>query len=223
MAKDKQSFVLYSDLLYTVEKLIQRDRERGTNESGELFYHILQYVNDLSPDPISDMVDISFEPIKRQLKRDLIKYEKKKEQWSNAGKASAESRKKKKEQNPTDVDNRSTDSTVSVNDSVTVTVNDTVINKISFVDFWDIYDKKVGDREKIEKKWDSLSLKIQEEIMKYIPVYVQSQPDKKFRKNPQTFLNNKSWKDEIIEESTREDRAKGSGKNRIGTDFSESL
>jgi hypothetical protein len=34
--------------------------------------------------------------------------------------------------------------------------------------------------------------------MDYIPKYKIAQPDKKFRKDPQTFLNNKSWLDEII-------------------------
>ena len=34
--------------------------------------------------------------------------------------------------------------------------------------------------------------------MNYIELYKQSQPDKQFRKNPETFLNNKSWNDEII-------------------------
>jgi hypothetical protein len=34
--------------------------------------------------------------------------------------------------------------------------------------------------------------------MRYIPNYKICQPDKKFRKDPQTFLNNKSWNDELI-------------------------
>lgn len=68
---------------------------------------------------------------------------------------------------------------------------------VSFDSFWDSYDKKVG-RPKCEKKWEALSQKEKIEAMRYIPEYVKSQPDKKFRKNPETFLNQKSWNDEII-------------------------
>lgn len=68
MAKDKKSFLLYADLIHTVDKL-------PNDKAGELFKHILNYVND--KDPISDdlIINISFEPIKQQLKRDLLKYD----------------------------------------------------------------------------------------------------------------------------------------------------
>ena len=71
--------------------------------------------------------------------------------------------------------------------------------KIDFEVFWDDYEKKIGDREKLKKKWDSLKIEDQKQILDYIPKYKISQPDKQYRKNPETFLNNKSWKDEIIE------------------------
>ena len=85
-------------------------------------------------------------------------------------------------------------------------INDIVVfkeeNKIeiwpTFDDFWDDYDKKVGSKEKIKKKWSKLSQSVKEEIMEYIPNYKIAQPDKKFRKNPETFLNNNGWEDELI-------------------------
>jgi hypothetical protein len=52
--------------------------------------------------------------------------------------------------------------------------------------------------EELKKKWDKLPLDVQNKILEYIPQYIESQPDKKFRKNPQTFLNQKSWEDELI-------------------------
>jgi len=70
---------------------------------------------------------------------------------------------------------------------------------ISFEKFWDLYDKKVGKKEKIEKKWIGLSDNIRQQIIDNIPVYKDSQPDKRFRKNPETYLNNDSWDDEIIQ------------------------
>ncbi len=69
----------------------------------------------------------------------------------------------------------------------------------SFENFWDDYDKKVGDKTKIVKLWSKISDGDKLKIREYIPRYKKAQPDKRFRKNPQTFLNNKSWNDEIIE------------------------
>jgi len=70
---------------------------------------------------------------------------------------------------------------------------------IAFADFWNLYDKKRGDTDKIEKKWNALSDKDRQLAMNYIPGYVKSEPNKRFRKDPTTFLNNKSWNDEILE------------------------
>lgn len=76
-----------------------------------------------------------------------------------------------------------------------------ILDPYPFMDFWDKYDKKRGDREKIEKIWDKLSVEDRQSIMEYIPLYITSQPDKKYRKDPQTFLNNKSWNDELINQN----------------------
>lgn len=67
-----------------------------------------------------------------------------------------------------------------------------------FDGFWNLYDKKRGDKTKIEKKWDKLTEEVKKEIMEYIPKYKQAQPDKQYRKDPTTFLNNRGWKDELI-------------------------
>jgi hypothetical protein len=69
---------------------------------------------------------------------------------------------------------------------------------IKFDVFWNLYDKKRGDKIKIEKKWNKLKNDERTAIIEYIPKYKESQPDKQFRKDPDTFLNNKSWNDEII-------------------------
>ena len=69
-----------------------------------------------------------------------------------------------------------------------------------FSEFWDDYDKKVGERSKLEKKWENVSNHDRETIKNYLPKYKASEPDKKYRKNPETFLNNKSWNDEIIQQ-----------------------
>jgi hypothetical protein len=68
MAKEKNSFLLYCDIIHTVEKL-------DDVQAGKLFKHLLKYVNDQDPTPENPLVEIAFEPIKQSLKRDLIKYE----------------------------------------------------------------------------------------------------------------------------------------------------
>ncbi len=75
MASDKTSFILYSDLISVVKKIVLKDREDNTNNSGELFLHILEYVNDNEPIPVNFIVEMVFEPIKLTLKRDLKKFE----------------------------------------------------------------------------------------------------------------------------------------------------
>jgi hypothetical protein len=71
-----------------------------------------------------------------------------------------------------------------------------------FDTFWNTYNKKVG-REKCLKLWAKLSAKDKAECLSYIPLYVKAQPDKQYRKNPETFLRNKSWHDEIINRTTK--------------------
>jgi hypothetical protein len=68
MAENKKSFILYADLINIVSKLPKE-------KAGELFLHILEYVNDL--DPVTDdlLLQIAFEPVKLSLKRDLKRYE----------------------------------------------------------------------------------------------------------------------------------------------------
>ena len=68
---------------------------------------------------------------------------------------------------------------------------------VGFDLFWNAYDKKVG-RPKCEKLWSKLTKKEMEACLDYIPLYKQAQPDKQYRKNPETFLRNKSWNDELI-------------------------
>ena len=128
MAEGKKSFVLYCDLMHTVNKM-------PIEKAGELFKHILSYVNDENPVTDDLIIELTFEPIKQQLKRDLKKYETKRIQWSEAGKRSAEVRKdKKKQRTLTNVKQRSTDLTVSVNDSVNDNV--THYNERIFLENW---------------------------------------------------------------------------------------
>lgn len=78
MAKDKKSFILYSDLLDKIEMLTIEER-------GVLFTHLLEYVNDLEPVLTDRLLLTAWKPIELELKRDLKKYEVAKENKANGG------------------------------------------------------------------------------------------------------------------------------------------
>jgi hypothetical protein len=68
MAQNKKSVLLYCDIIHTIEQLDDVD-------AGILFKHYLRYINDQNPEPPSKLIQIVFEPIKQNLKRDLKKWE----------------------------------------------------------------------------------------------------------------------------------------------------
>jgi len=86
-------------------------------------------------------------------------------------------------------------------ETITITKTEVEIYP-SFEDFWDLYDKKTGNKTLIKPKFDKLPQKVKEEILNYLPAYIESTPDKAYRKNPQTFLNNKAWEDELIKHNS---------------------
>ena len=81
-------------------------------------------------------------------------------------------------------------------------VNNSKVNKntvnIEFEKFWNLYNYKVGSKNKVLKKWESLTDLDRGMIMEHLPHYVKSTPDKQFRKHPATYLNNQAWFDEIV-------------------------
>lgn len=72
-----------------------------------------------------------------------------------------------------------------------------------FEEWWNLYKKKRG-KEKCQKKWKKLSVSEKLACIKATPAYVESTPDITYRKDPYTYLNNKSWQDEIYFRQTRE-------------------
>lgn len=85
MAKDKKSFILYVDQKDLFNKL-------PDEIAGKLIKHIYAYVSDENPESEDLIVNIAFEPIKQQLKRDLKLFEEKRVKRSEAGLAGATKR-----------------------------------------------------------------------------------------------------------------------------------
>lgn len=83
-----------------------------------------------------------------------------------------------------------------VNDTVNEHENGAAKN-IVFSVFWDLYDKKVGSKDKCEKKWNKLSDQERQKIIDTLPAFLNSIKDKQFQPYPETYLNGKRWNDEI--------------------------
>ena len=148
MAEDNDGFILYADQKELFEQL-------PNEKAGELIKHIFKYVNDENPISEDLLINLAFTPIKQQLKRDLKKYESKKENLSNSG---IEGNLKRWN---IDLYNKYKDGEISLNDAVeiakgrkvsppdilpsppianiavndTVNVKDTVINNKNNIDF----------------------------------------------------------------------------------------
>jgi len=92
MAQGKKSFVLYSELYETVDKL-------PDEIAGKVFKTILEYVNDKDPQPQDLIVQVVFEPVRQHLKRHLKDWEqiklKRTVNGQKGGLKSGESRKSK--------------------------------------------------------------------------------------------------------------------------------
>jgi len=77
----------------------------------------------------------------------------------------------------------------------------------AFDRFWDLYDKKVG-RVKCKKLFNNLSENDWNKIFETLPTYIQATPDKQYRKNPETYLRNRAWEDELYVKEQKEETLK---------------
>jgi DNA-binding transcriptional MerR regulator len=80
------------------------------------------------------------------------------------------------------------------NKQLTTNKNDKNEKEVLFNDFWKIYDKQV-DRKKCLEKFLKLKNEEIKLIFENLPNYILNTPDKQFRKNPATWINNKCWND----------------------------
>ncbi len=134
MADNKKSFLIYCDIIHTVDHLTDE-------EKGKLFQHLLEYVNDMNPTLKDRLLLIAWKPIELQLKRDLKKYESICERNSKNGAKGGRPSKPKKPNglngNPKKPKKADTD-----NDTDTDIDNDTVNDKDINIK---VYSKEVND------------------------------------------------------------------------------
>ena len=213
--ENKKSFLVYSDWKDTFDIL-------PDEIAGKLIKHLFAYVND--ENPVSDelIINAVFEPIKATLKRDLLKWEIKTNEKSYNGRLGnlkryypdiyeqvknelitlekGEELAKVRKYSLGDIVPSLPIANLADSDSVSDSVSDSdnkINNKISFDTFWDLYGKKQGSKTKAEKKWNKLSIQVQEKIIKTLPSFKKSISDFKFLPFPETYLNNERWNDEL--------------------------
>lgn len=122
MAENKKSFILYSDQVSLFNQL-------PDEIAGKLIKHIFAYVNDENPTTSDLLLNVAFEPIKLQLKRDLKQWESERLTRSAAGKKGMQNRWHNKDNTDNNVitkDNTVIKTITNITDNVTVNVNDTV-------------------------------------------------------------------------------------------------
>lgn len=137
MAKDKKSFILYVDQKDLWNKL-------PDDIAGKLIKHIYSYVSDENPSSDDLMIEIAFEPIKQQLKRDLKLFEEKRVKRSEAGLAGANKRWQEMAN-----DSKRISSIAKIADNVNVNVNDNVIYNIDYQALLDFVNKSFGRNFKV--------------------------------------------------------------------------
>lgn len=140
MAEGKKSVLLYCDLIHTIEKM-------DDETAGKFFKHYLRYINDLNPVAENIIIDLTFEPVKQNLKRDLSKWESRADNSRNNGKLGG--RPKKEETQKTQQVISKPKKPVKVTVNVTDNVNVTDKNIFSFRKSLCVY----GFDEKLIDEW----------------------------------------------------------------------
>lgn len=69
---------------------------------------------------------------------------------------------------------------------------------ISFDVFWDLYDKKVGNKKLCIQRWNKLTDDERQKIVDTLPQFKASIRDVQFLPYPEKYLNQQRWNDEII-------------------------
>lgn len=166
MAEGKKTFIFYSDWINMVKEMPDTD-------AGQLLKHILGYVNDENPQTDNVLVKMAFGHMKPLIKDDLIKWEKRLNQYSEMGKKSADKRAKDK-LNPTYVEPTLTkdEPTPTVNVNVNVNENDNVNVNDSVTVLKDLKGKKIKEKQQKEKSFSPEVENCFTECLKFFPEHL---------------------------------------------------
>lgn len=187
---DKKSFIVYNDWRNTFDKM-------PDEAAGKLVKALFAFANG---DDVSDLdwsIAAPLEQYKSIIVRDAERWANQIEQRVLAGKKSAEARAAKSNGRSTVVQSRVRNPTVNVNVNVNDNKKDNTFSRQRLLDeFWDSYDKKVG-KIAFEREWNKLSEDDMILAISKAKIYAKAN-EKKFRKDPERYIRNRSWEDEIV-------------------------
>ena len=206
--KEGASIILHLDCLSALDCLTDE-------QAGLLFKGLLRYANTGEPLSSSDSaLQAVFALFRAQIDRDTKKYEEK------CRKNRANACKRYSSKNDGNQDNvvaynrmpPQADTSISKsnpnNNSKDDDIADAIIineeTDLSFETIWGMYGKPIGKKEFIEPLWDALSIEDKEAIFSYIPLYVKSTPDTKYRKNFNNFLLERYWESHPLTQNNHE-------------------
>ena len=212
----KKSFVLFADYMTAVSVLTDE-------QAGRLFKQIYAYVNDLEVSKSQDpAIAAMFEMFRTQIDRETEKWAEKcrrNKEYSHMRKCYA--RKVSADVGrhlPVSDDNPGYPTTSDVilnendsdNDSDNVNANDsegleTVVSmkpkadeRYTFDEIWRMYGKPYGNVSTLREKWNLLSEADKAAIFEYVPRYVASRPEVRYRRNFENFLSLRVWENEPL-------------------------
>ena len=196
----KESFVMYKKFYKPVSGL-------SDEQLGRLFRVIFKYQIDGDVTVEKD-IEIAFEFFKNQFDIDDIKYQAIVERNRNNGRKGGAPRKGLNGKPPGTTSTQGNpnnpvfflepkkadyDNDYDINNNIGES-NDSPTSSFEVV--WSSYGKK-GNKKTSEKKWSKLTAAKKSKAIAYIPAYVNATPDKQYRKNFETFINQECWNDEL--------------------------
>lgn len=193
---EKKSFLIYLDCASAIAYL-------SDELAGQLFKALLEYaINGTLPEFQEPSMMGLFAMFRVQLDRDAALYVKRCQQ--NKSNASKRYRPKSepqpslaiaddgKQTHPTVID-IDKDIGIDKDNGIDSTNDVVVVYDNSFEAVYRLYDKPVGNVEHMKALWDLLTVDERATLMEYIPLYVASTPEVKYRKNFENFLFQRYW------------------------------
>lgn len=214
----KKSFVLFADFVTAVSVLTDE-------QAGKLFKLIFAYVNDMEVSKSQDpAIAAMFEMFRTQIDREAEKWAEKcrrNKEYSHMRKCYA--RKVSADvgrhlpvsddnlgyptasnvilnENDSDSDNDSDNVNASDSEGLetVVSMKPKADERYTFDKIWRMYGKNVGNVSTLREKWNLLSEADKAAIFEYVPGYVASRPEVRYRRNFENFLSLKVWKNEPL-------------------------
>jgi len=187
----KKSFILYQDTYEHIEDLPLEDK-------GKLLDAIFKHAAG-EPVEVKGVVGMAFSFIKKQMDRDVLKYEnfceKQRENGSKGGRPKNKpTGKTRKPKNPTVISE--TQKSLTVTDNVTDNVNVTDNIYTHFDEFWENYPRqRRGNKSKAESAFNKASERDEAHtILEGLAGYILSdEVEKGFAKGAEAWLNNDGW------------------------------